>query len=100
VNHLSAHGKEATVIVAGSLEIPILLALLDGGEKVLAPVLDPSDRAPQQKTRRGERRLFWIHHEFGPEASADIGSHDAQLILVQAQHCHEKGARLVSKLRR
>jgi hypothetical protein len=49
VDHLSAHAQEATVAIEGDVEIPILVTLLDRGEKMLAPVFDPFDRASQQQ---------------------------------------------------
>jgi len=44
VEHLPAHREQAAVIVERNLEVPILVALLDGGEEMLAPVLDSRDR--------------------------------------------------------
>ena len=100
MDHLPAHAEQAAVIVEGDLQIPILVALLHGGEKMLAPVLDPFDRPPQQQARRRQRHLFRIHHELGAEAAADVGCHHAQLIFVEPQQHHQKGAHLVRKLRR
>ena len=56
VDHLAAHAEEAAVVVEGDVEVPILVALLHGGEEMLAPVLDPFDRPPQQQARRRQRR--------------------------------------------
>ena len=49
MDHLAAHAEEAAVVIEGDVEIPILVALLDRGEKMLAPVFDPFDRASQQQ---------------------------------------------------
>ena len=100
MDHLAAHAEQAAVVVEGDLEVPILVALLDGGEKMLAPVLDPFDRPPQQQARGGERHLLRIHHELGAEAAADVGRHHAQLVLVEPQQHHQEGAHLVGELRR
>jgi len=67
---------------------------------MLAPVLDPFDRPLQDERRRGQRYLFRIQQEFGAEAAAHVGRHHAQLILVEPQQLHERGACLVRKLGR
>ena len=77
-----------------------MVALLDRGEKMLAPVLDPFDRASQQQARRRQRDLLRIHHELGAEAAADVGRDHAQLVLVEPQQHHQEGAHLVRELRR
>ncbi len=100
VDHLSAHAEEPSVVVEGDLEVPILLALLNGGEEMLAPVLDPLDRPPQDEAGGGERRLFRIEHELGAEAAADVRRHHAQPVLVEREEPHQEGARLVGELRR
>ena len=87
-------------MVEGDLEIPMLVALLDGGEKMLAPVLDPFDRPAQEEACASERHLLRIHHELGAEAAADVRRHDPQLIFIETQHSHEKAAHLVGELRR
>ena len=100
VDQLAAHGEQAAVVVEGDLEVPILVTLLDSGEKVLAAVFDPLDRPSQQQARCRKRHLFGIHHEFGAEAAADVRRYDAKLVFVEAQHLHQKGAYLVGELRR
>ena len=49
MDHLPAHAQEAAAVIEGDVEIPILITLLDRGEKMLAPVFDPFDRAAQQQ---------------------------------------------------
>jgi hypothetical protein len=100
VDQLPAHGEQASLMVEGDLEIPMLVALLDRGEKMLAPVLDPFDRLPQEEACGGERHLLRIHHKLGAEAAADVRRHDPQLIFIETQHGHEKAAHLVGELRR
>ena len=86
VDHPAAHAEQAPVAVERDLEIPILVALLHGGEKMLAPVLDPFDRPPQEEARGRQRHLLGIHDELGAEAAADIGRDHADLVLVEAEH--------------
>ena len=85
VDHVSAHAEQVAVFVEGDLEIPILVAFLHGGEEMLAPILDPLDRPPQQETGRGERHLLRIHDELGAEAAADVGRHDPELVFVEPE---------------
>ena len=100
VDHLAAHAQEATVVVEGDVEIPILVALLDRGEKMLAPVLDPLDRSSQEQGRRRQRDLFRVHDKLGAEAAADVGCDHTQLVLVEPQQHHQEGAHLMCELRR
>ena len=100
MDHLAAHAEEAAVVVERDFEVPILVALLDRGEKMLAPVLDPFDRPSQQQARRRQRHLFRIHDELGAEAAADVGRDHAHLVLVEPQQHHQEGAHLVRELRR
>ena len=83
MDHLPAHAEQAAVVIEGDLEIPILIALLHRGEKMLAPVFDPFDRPSQEQAGRRQRHLFRIHDELGAEAAADVGRHHAQLIFVE-----------------
>ena len=64
---------------------PILIAFLDRGDEMLAPVLDPFQRSLQQLRRRGHRDILGIDAELGAEAAADIGRRHAQPVLVDAE---------------
>ncbi len=100
MDHLAAHAQEATVVVEGDVEIPILVALLDRGQKMLAPVFDPLDRPPQEQGRRRQCDLFRVHDKLGAEAAADVGRDHTQLIFVKPQQHHQEGTHLVGELRR
>ena len=100
MDHAAAHAEQAAVSVEGDFEVPVLVALLDGGEEMLAPVLDPFDRPAQHQAGGGKRHLLRIHHELGAEAAADIGRHDADLVLVESEQLHQERAHLVRELRR
>src|SRR6185312_14588932 len=56
------------VIVERGFEFPILVALLHGGNEVLAAVLDPFDGPAQLETRRRYCDFFRIHDEFRAKA--------------------------------
>ena len=56
VDHAAAHAEQPAVVVERDLEIPILVALLDRRQEMLAPILDPFDRPPQHQRRRRRPR--------------------------------------------
>ena len=100
VNEAAAHAEQPPLVVEGDLEVPILVALLDGGEEMLAPVLDPFDRAAQAQRRHRQHHLLRIHHELGAEAAADVGRDHPHLVLVAPQQRHQERAHFVGKLGR
>jgi hypothetical protein len=100
VDHAAAHAEQPAVVIEGRLQVPVLVALLDRAEKVLAAVLDPFHRPAQHEGCHRDRDLLRIHHELGAEAAADVGRHDAHLVLVEAEEMHQEGAHLVCKLGR
>ena len=100
MDHASTHAKQAAVAREGGLEIPILIALLNGAEEMLAPVLDPFHRPPQLEAGGGDHDLLGIHDKFGPKAAADIGRDHAHLVFVEAQKGHQESPHLVRQLRR
>ena len=100
VDEVAAHAEQPSRIVERDLEVPVLVALLHGGEEMLAPVLDPFDRPVQPQCGRGQHHLLRVHHELGAEAAADVGRHHAHLVLVAPQQRHQKGPHLVGELRR
>jgi hypothetical protein len=81
VHHGAAHAEDARLGVHRNFDVPILVALLLGGEEILAPVLDPFDRAAQRHRGCGERAIFGIEAALRPEAAADVGRDDAQLVV-------------------
>ena len=93
MDHAAAHAEQPAVVIERDLEVPVLVALLDRREEMLAPVLDPFDRPPQHEAGRGQRHLFRIHHELGAEAAADVGRDHAHLVLVEPQQPHQETPR-------
>ncbi len=58
---------------------------------MLAPVLDPFDRAPEQPGRRHHRDVLGIDAELRPEAAADVRGGDAQPVVIEPD---ERGQRV------
>ncbi len=81
MHHRAAHTEDAGLGVDRDLHVPVLVALLLGGDEVLAPVLDPLDRAAHRQRGGGERAILGIEAALRPEAAADVGRDDAQLMV-------------------
>ena len=89
VNQQSAQTQNAPVIVGGDLHVPELVALLGGGDEMLAAILDPLHRRLQAQRGEGDDGLFGIEHQLRPEAAAHIGGHDADAVFVHPQQVAE-----------
>ena len=100
VRELAAHAEQLAVIVERGFEVPILVALLHRGQKVLAAILDPFDGPAQFEACRRDRDLFRIHDEFRTKAAADVGRDHAHLVLVEPQQRHQERPHLVRELGR
>ena len=96
----AAHAADARIGVDGDFDVPVLIALLRGRDEMLAAILDPLHRTPEQD--RGKRRddLFLIKNELRTKAAADVRRNDAHLILVAAEELAQKPHRDVRRLRR
>ena len=81
MHHLAAHAQDLAARVGGELHTPILIALLDRAEEMLAPVLHPFDRPAQLARDGGHDDLLRIDHELRAEAAAHLGCDHAQLVL-------------------
>ncbi len=98
VDQRAANAADFAAGVERHLHVPDLVALLGGGDEVLAAVLDPFHRPAQEQ--RGERnhRLLLVEHELRSEAAADIRRHDPHAVLVAPQelgeHAHADVRRL------
>ena len=96
VNEPAAHAQELAAGVDRDVDRPVLVALLRGVGEMLAPVLDPFDRAPDQLGGRHHRDVFRIDAELGTEAAADVGGRDPQPALVEIE---QRGQRLEQVVR-
>ncbi len=100
VDHAAANAAQPAIGLERHFQLPILVALLDGGEEVLAPILDPRHRSAGDEAGSGHRGILRIHDEFRPEPSTDVRRDDAQLVFVAAKQLHQHGAKLVAHLGR
>ena len=85
VNKRAADAGNDAVLVGRDGKLPNLIALLHRIGEVLAPVLDPFDRTPQQLGGRRYRNVLGIDAELGAEAAADFGRDHSDFAIGQAQ---------------
>ena len=79
--------EDRAVTGQGDLGIVRLAALLGGGDEVLLAILDPLDRALELDRHPGDDDLLLVeHHDLRPEAAADEGRDDPDLVLGQPEH--------------
>ena len=82
VEQRATHAEDRSLAVERNLELPLLIALLDRAQKVLAAVLDPFDRAAEQAGGERHHHLLGIDQVLGAEAATDIGRDNPQLLVV------------------
>ena len=85
MNQPAADTQEPGIGVDRDLDRPVLVPFLGGVGEVLAPILDPFDRAPEQLGGRDHRDVFGVHAKLGTEATADIGRNDADRVGITLQ---------------
>ena len=100
VDQRAPDGEQFSVRAQGDLQIPILVALLNGRQEMLTTILDPLDRPPEQARRNRHHDFFRIDQIFRPEAAADIRGDDTQFVVVEPQELDQSKADFVRALRR
>src|ERR1019366_10417852 len=100
VKQVTARAEQASVAIVSNLDLPVLVALLQRGEEMLAPVLDPFERLSRYERRSGYRRLFRIDEVFGAKSTADIRRDNTESVLVEIEHTHDHRTQFVRELSR
>jgi len=67
---------------------------------MLAPVLDPFERAPEQFRRRHHGNVLRIDAELGPKSAADVGRRHPDARFLQVEQHGERLAQIVGLLGR
>ena len=80
--------------------VPVLVARVGRRDQVLAPILDPLDRASEQPRREHDRALLPEHVHLLAEPAADVVGGDVHRALGDAEVAGEKVAGLVHRLGR
>ena len=100
VDQAAAHAAHAAVGVGGDLDRPILIALLRRIGEMLAAVLDPFDRAAQQRRGGDDRDVLGIDAQLRAETAADIGRRHPQPVFVEIDVVGERVTQIMRLLRR
>ncbi len=100
VQAAAAHAAHAAAGIGRDLEVPDLVALLGGGQKVLAPVLDPFDRTADLHGGERDRELLGVDAGLGPEPAADLRGDHADPALVDAEELRQRAPHHVGGLGR
>ena len=100
VHHGSAHAADRSVGVERSFDVPELIAFLGAGDEMLAPVLDPLDRPPEQEGGERDGDLLRVGHQLGPEPAADRRRDHADAPRLAAKHAGDQVAPGMGRLGR
>ena len=80
--------------------VPVLVAFLDRGEKVLAAILDPPHGSFENSACHAGHRVFGIQEVLPAERAPHVGNDDPDPMLVRAEELDQTVADLVRGLRR
>jgi hypothetical protein len=89
---LAVERQQAAVAVGVSRQDVVMLAAVGVGGEALTPVLDPPQRRADLARGPGQRDLLGEQNPLVAEAAADVGRHDADLALVDAETLGEARA--------
>ena len=98
--HVHADGGDGPVLEDGRLQIGHLGTAVSGRHHVLDPGLRPSHGDPVDEGDHGEDGVLRVQAELHPEAAADLGGHDADLVLGEAEGDREVAPEDVGRLGR
>ena len=78
--------EDLAVVARTDADVVDLLALVRGADEVLAPVLGPLDRHPEQAGRQRHHHLLGIElDDLDAEAAADVGRDDVDAVDVEVE---------------
>ena len=98
MHEAALEAEQLAVVVDGYREIPPLVALLMGDVEIFAAVLDPFHRTTEGLRGRCHCTVLAIERALGAEAAADFRRDDADLIVAEFQHVHERALQAVRAL--
>src|ERR1700730_15790003 len=100
MEELIVHGQHAAIGVYRSALMVTLLARMIGGEKMLAPILDPFHGAPEAQSTEGDEYVFRVKLAADAEAASDMPLFEMDGFRLAAKHAGEIVARAVRHLGR
>ena len=96
---LHPDSEDTAVVAHRHLALHVEVAGEAGGDEVFTPILDPLHRLADEQRSRRRHHVAGIDRHFVPEATADIGRNDPDVLLRQAGDDGEEGAVRVRGLR-
>ncbi len=91
---------EPSVDIESAFEPHVLIAAVEAGDQILAPVFAPGDRAAHPPRQPNQNRIFGRQRHFLSEAAADIGRDDTQIGFGKLKNVGDRGAQQMRHLRR
>ena len=95
-----ADAEDFCLGIERDLQRPVLVALLRRIGEMLAPILDPLDRAAGEARSRDDRDVFRIDAELRAKTAADVGRRDTQPDVIEADAGVERVEQVVRLLGR
>ncbi len=96
--HEDAQAEQVPLVVVGDLCGVVVLAGVDAGQQVLAPVLDPLHRSPGLHGQHADHDLLREEVALHAEAAAHVGADDPDQVLRHPQRVRQAGAHQVRDL--
>ena len=87
------------VVLEGQLPVHMEIAGEAGADEVLRAVLDPLDRPTEQERRGRCHHVSRVHRHLVPEAAAEVGGDDPDVLLREPGDQREHGSDRVRRLR-
>src|SRR5262249_20241787 len=99
VQHVAAHAAQPSIPINRYLDIPDLIALLDGADAMLATVLHPLQRRAEQTGGTDDRYLLRVDAILRAKSAAYVRRDDAHEIVRQSCRRDDGLVQIVRHLR-
>ena len=96
----AVHADDGAVAREAHANLVLLLAIVPGGQEMLAPAFHPLHRAAEAPRGRGDQHFLGIDAPLGAEAATHVGHEDAHFLGGQAERRRDHVAHGVQILRR
>src|SRR6266404_8745634 len=93
-----AQSGQSAIVLTPNLDVTHLSAPVNCRLHIFAPAFDPFDRLAKLDRYPAEQSFFCIDVELGAKAAANFRRNHAQLVLCDANHQGELGAKQVRDL--
>src|SRR5699024_6795165 len=80
MNQRTANSQDVALIISSDLGIPVLIALLCGGNKMLTPIFNPFNKPAKQSCRQANDGFFLVKHQFRPKCASQVWRDNTYLV--------------------